>query len=63
MPLAPDVDLAVLAAHCAGFSGADVMALCREAALAALAADLGAGAVAARDFEAALATIVPSFGG
>ena len=60
-PLAPDVDLAALAARCVGYSGADIMALCREAALAALEADLGARSVCARDFEAALSRVVPSF--
>ena len=36
MPLAPDVDLAHLAGISHGFTGADVAALCREAAMAAL---------------------------
>jgi transitional endoplasmic reticulum ATPase len=36
MPLAPDVDVAHLAGIIHGFTGADVAALCREAAMAAL---------------------------
>ena len=36
MPLAPDVDLGHLAGISHGFTGADVAALCREAAMAAL---------------------------
>ncbi|MDQ0507106.1 CDC48 family AAA ATPase [Xanthobacter agilis] len=36
MPLAPDVDLARLAFHTPGFVGADLAALCREAAMSAL---------------------------
>jgi transitional endoplasmic reticulum ATPase len=36
MPLAPDVDVLHLAAITHGFTGADVAALCREAAMAAL---------------------------
>ena len=36
LPLAADVDLNSLAAQCAGYVGADLAALCREAAMAAL---------------------------
>jgi transitional endoplasmic reticulum ATPase len=36
MPLAPDVDVAHLASITHGFTGADIAALCREAAMAAL---------------------------
>jgi transitional endoplasmic reticulum ATPase len=36
MPLSPDVDLAILAAETHGYVGADIAALCREAAMAAL---------------------------
>lgn len=61
-PLAADVDLAALAAATPGYTGADVAAACREAALAALDEDLGAQAVAARHFEAALARVPASAG-
>ncbi|MGQ9926498.1 MAG: CDC48 family AAA ATPase [Chloroflexaceae bacterium] len=43
MPLAPDVDLAALAAATAGASGADLAGLCRRAALAAMRERLAAG--------------------
>ena len=75
-PLAPGTDPAALAASpaCDGFSGADLVALVREASLAALkdaatAADAAraAGAplpppptVCGRHFQAALASVVPS---
>eukprot|EP00897_Mesotaenium_endlicherianum_P010268 jgi/Mesen1/926/ME000118S00108 len=36
LPLEPSVDLAAIAAECQGYVGADLAALCREAALAAL---------------------------
>lgn len=70
MPLERDVDLDALAASTHGFNGADLGALCREAAMqllrrtmadhspdAAFPADLR---VAAQDFQAALAEVVPS---
>eukprot|EP00892_Ulva_mutabilis_P001467 jgi/Ulvmu1/11320/UM074_0035.1 len=70
MPLAPDVDLAAVAAadSCTGFSGADLASLLREAAVAALKESLRqeqagaapAAAVAARHFQAALLRVRPS---
>jgi transitional endoplasmic reticulum ATPase len=68
MPLAPEVDLASLAEATPGFVGADLAALCREAALARLRrAGLLDGApmppvltVGAADFADALPGIVPS---
>lgn len=68
MPLAGDVDLGVLAGLTAGYVGADLAALCREAAIAALrragaleAAEIAPGlAVTQADFAEALAGIVPS---
>ncbi|NKC34545.1 AAA family ATPase [Falsiroseomonas selenitidurans] len=68
MPLDADVDIGQLAALTAGFVGADLAALCREAAIAALrragaleAADIAPGlTVTAADFAAALSGIVPS---
>jgi len=51
IPLEPAVDLAAVAAQLPGFSGAELAALCNEAALSA--ARRGAEAVAAADFEGA----------
>lgn len=59
-PLAADVNVALLAAQCIGYTGADIASVCREAALAALEADLGAREVVARDFEVALSRVPPS---
>ena len=44
LPLAADVDLAQIASSCYGYSGADLAALCREAALSAVARSRSAGA-------------------
>ena len=41
-PLSSCVDLAALATRTPGYTGADISALCREAALSALEEDLGA---------------------
>ncbi|KAK9825828.1 hypothetical protein WJX81_000622 [Elliptochloris bilobata] len=59
-PLAPDVDLVALAASTPGYTGADLAAVVREAALAALQEDMGARTVAARHFAAALDEPLPS---
>lgn len=61
MPLAGDVDLNSLATKATGFSGADIMALCREAALAALEADLATTEVCMDNFQRGLARVQPSF--
>lgn len=47
-PTAPDVDVCALAARSAGYSGADLAAVVREAGLAALEEDLGAQQVGVR---------------
>jgi len=71
MPLAPDVDLDQLAEQTPGMVGADLAALCREAAMAALrsAGALSPGGltmaadrltVGAADFAAARSTVTPS---
>jgi transitional endoplasmic reticulum ATPase len=71
MPLGPDVDLAALAGETHGHVGADLAALCREAAMAALRRagglsltgprlDLAALRVEGRDFQAALREVTPS---
>ena len=49
-----------LAAEAEGYTGADLAAVCREAALAALQEDIGAAAVAGRHFRAALELVAPS---
>ena len=59
MPLADDVDLDGLAARTPNFSGAELAALCREAALAALEVSEAAAAVALEHFERALELVVP----
>ena len=75
MPLAPDVEIARLAAVTHGFTGADIAAVCREAAMAALrrvlpAMDLELASasqeqllaieVTMDDFKAALCEVEPS---
>lgn len=61
MPLAPDVDLPALAADTQLFTGAELEALCREAALAALREDVeGAAEVAGRHFAAARTGAAPA---
>jgi transitional endoplasmic reticulum ATPase len=74
MPLAADVDRAALAAATHGYVGADLAALCREAAMATLRraggldaggggapADLSALRVEARDFATALREVTPAW--
>ena len=60
MPLADDVDLARLARMTEGYSGADIEAVCREAAMNALRRDINAKQVTWADFEAALKKVGPS---
>ena len=60
MPLAEDVDLELLALKTEGYSGADIAALCREAALLALREDISATRVHMRHFMKALEVIRPS---
>jgi transitional endoplasmic reticulum ATPase len=60
MPLAKDVDLERLAASTKSYSGADIEALCREAALNALRRDIKAKEVSLADFEEAMKKIGPS---
>jgi transitional endoplasmic reticulum ATPase len=59
-PLAPDVDLAALAADLDGYSAADCSALVREAALTAMRASLDSTEVTAAQFAAARAVVRPS---
>ncbi|MBI1758608.1 MAG: AAA family ATPase [Actinobacteria bacterium] len=60
IPLAGDVDLAVLGAALNGYSSADCAAVLREAALAAMRRSLDAPEVTAADVEAARDAVRPS---
>ncbi len=60
MPLANNVDLKMLASMTKGYSGADIEALCREAALIALRRDMNAKEVSMADFQEAMRKIGPS---
>jgi transitional endoplasmic reticulum ATPase len=60
MPLAPDVDLTVIAEKTEGYSGADLKALVTEAAMIALRENINAQYVEMRHFEEALRRIKPS---
>ncbi len=60
MPLSKDVDLQDIAEKARGYSGADVEALCREAAMTALRDSIDAKEVTRRDFDKAMETIKPS---
>ena len=59
MPLAANVDLTAIAANTADFSGAELAALCREAALAALEEDIGALEVSRARFTQAMGVVRP----
>nr|MBI4156192.1 CDC48 family AAA ATPase [Candidatus Woesearchaeota archaeon] len=60
MPLSEDVSLSKLADQTPGFVGADIEALCREAALLALREDLDAKEVGKKHFDEALKKVNPS---
>ena len=61
MPLADDVDLEILAKKTKGYSGADIEAVCREAAMEALRrSNLKPTKVIMADFEVALEKVRPS---
>jgi len=60
MPLADDVDLEELARLTEGYTGADLAALVREAAMIALRENLEVKSVSWRHFERALAKVKPS---
>lgn len=58
-PLAPDADLDDVICKTEGYSGAEITAICREAALAALQEDINAQNVKHKHFTKALETIKP----
>ena len=60
MPLAKDVDIKELAKDTDGFSGADIEALCREAALYAMRKNVDTNEVTKSDFNKASKDITPS---
>lgn len=55
MPLAPDVDLDAMGTQLAGYTGADIAALCREAGMAALEEDIDITHIHARHFATSAA--------
>jgi len=60
MPLSKDMDLKELAHITKGYSGADISAVCREAAMNALREDINAKDVTLSDFEKAMERDPPS---
>jgi transitional endoplasmic reticulum ATPase len=60
MPLSKDVSLDELARRSQGYSGADIEAICREAAMNALREDVDATEVSRRDFDEAMERVGPS---
>ncbi len=60
MPIAEDVDLEELAEETAGYSGADIAAVCKEAGMLALREDIETETVSKEEFEEALKSVGPS---
>ncbi len=60
MPIAKDVNLKELARRTDGYSGADIEAMCREAAMIALRENIAAKIVTAKHFAQAFGAIRPS---
>jgi transitional endoplasmic reticulum ATPase len=60
MPLSRDVELDELARKAQGYSGADIEAICREAAMNALREDMESTEVSRRDFDVAMERVGPS---
>lgn len=59
MPISQDVDLNELILQTDTYSGAEVIAVCREAALLALEEDMKAKCIRRRHFTQALGTVTP----
>ncbi|HXL50432.1 MAG TPA: CDC48 family AAA ATPase [Candidatus Limnocylindrales bacterium] len=60
MPLTPDVDLDQITSKTAGYSGADIEAVCREAGLISLRRDIETKSVTLEDFRDAMERVKPS---
>jgi len=60
MPLTPDVDLDRITSQTAGYSGADIEAVCREAGLISLRRDIETKSVTLEDFRDAMERVKPS---
>jgi len=60
MPLAKDIDLSHLANATKSYSGADIDALCREAAMHALRRDVNSKEVPSADFQKAMDKVLPT---
>ena len=60
MPLARDVDLEQISSQAAGYSGADLEAVCREAGLISLRRDMDTKSVTIEDFRDGLERVKPS---
>jgi len=60
MPLSRDIDTEQLARMAQGYSGADIEAICREAAMNSLRSDIEATEVTLRDFKDAMERVSPS---
>jgi len=60
MPLARDVDLEQISSQVAGYSGADLEAVCREAGLISLRRDMDTKSVTIEDFRDGLERVKPS---
>lgn len=59
MPIGYDVDLDTLVEETLNYSGAEICAICREAAMDALANDYEASAISKKNFETAFNSVLP----